>query len=387
MDFRSTLSSMVTASDASTTGGGIIMTTGVTAAGMVAAQCPVRGDLVEPLDVPQVLTVGLFDGISALRVAVDCLGWNLAGHISVEKNAEASRVVEANFAQSIFVTDVQSIDEAMVREWSLKFSQVSLILVAGGPPCQGVSGLNAAKKGALRDARSCLFTHVARVRELLKAGFPWAQVRSLMESVGSFNEEDEGHMSNSFGNSPWYIDASGLSLAHRPRLYWVDWELINLDHVQISTLPSGRTKVEFQVELNEQDFLEPGWKRVEAKPLPTFTTSRPMARPGFKPAGLRLCNEQELEAWRQDSHRFPPYQYQRCHSLTNKKGQFRLPNCTEREVVLGFPKGYTRQCMSKTHGSVAHTDCRLTLLGNSWNVTVVAWLLSQLDNCWASMNL
>lgn len=46
---------------------------------------------------------------------------------------------------------------------------------------------------------------------------------------------------------------------------------------------------------------------------------------------------------------------------------------------MGFPKGYTRQCLSKArHGSVLHQDTRLSLLGNSWNVTVVAWLLSQM---------
>jgi hypothetical protein len=29
-------------------------------------------------------TIGLFDGIGGLRVAVDALGWNVQGHVSVE---------------------------------------------------------------------------------------------------------------------------------------------------------------------------------------------------------------------------------------------------------------------------------------------------------------
>jgi hypothetical protein len=46
---------------------------------------------------------------------------------------------------------------------------------------------------------------------------------------------------------------------------------------------------------------------------------------------------------------------------------------------MGFPRNYTMMCLAKQQqGSEAHTDCRLTLLGNSWNVTVVSWILSQL---------
>ena len=48
-------------------------------------------------------------------------------------------------------------DEEMVQEWAVKYSNVGVVLVGGGPLCQGVSGLNAHRKGALRDARSSLF--------------------------------------------------------------------------------------------------------------------------------------------------------------------------------------------------------------------------------------
>ena len=46
---------------------------------------------------------------------------------------------------------------------------------------------------------------------------------------------------------------------------------------------------------------------------------------------------------------------------------------------MGFPSGYTTQCLKKSeHGSDAHRDCQLTLLGNSWHVGVVAVLLGTL---------
>ena len=154
MDFRSDISDVVTASDASTTGGGVTASVGLSPEGAVASACKVRGDIVEPADLPSVLTVGLFDGIGALRVAADSLGWNVAGHISVEKGVEGAHVVESRFPQSIHVDTVEEVSLSMVKEWSQLFTQVSLVVVGAGPPCQGVSGLNAARKGALRDSRS-----------------------------------------------------------------------------------------------------------------------------------------------------------------------------------------------------------------------------------------
>lgn len=78
---------------------------------------------------------------------MDTLGVPEAGHISVEKSPEARRVVESYFADTILVEDIEQVDEAMVRQWSLRFSNVGLVVVGAGPPCQGVSGLNSDRRG------------------------------------------------------------------------------------------------------------------------------------------------------------------------------------------------------------------------------------------------
>ena len=381
MDFRSQISPVVTASDASETGGGVTASDGLTDLGVVASDCRVRGDVIEPLELTGVLTVGLFDGVGALRVAADALGWNVAGHISVEKSRPAARVVEHHFPGSILVDDVQKVDLEMVKSWSQRFTQVALVVIGAGPPCQGVSGLNAARKGALRDERSCLFAHVNRIRELVRQCFPWAQVQAIMENVASMDVQDQTLMTKSFGSEPWYIDAACVSLAHRPRLYWVDWELFEAPAVCFGTTPTGRQSVSLTVQLDCKQFLTPGWRKVEEGAFPTFTTSRPRASAGYKPAGIHQCTVAEKERWVQDDHRFPPYQYQDKHCLRNKRGHTRLPNIQEREVIMGMPKDYTLNCLPKgEQGSQAHLDCRLSLVGNSWNVTVVAWLLSQLGS-------
>ena len=57
------------ASEASSYGGGFCVSEGVIPMGAHASQCKVRGNLPEIEDHIQVLTIGLFDGIGAFRVA------------------------------------------------------------------------------------------------------------------------------------------------------------------------------------------------------------------------------------------------------------------------------------------------------------------------------
>ena len=132
--------------------------------------------------------------------------------------------------------------------------------------------------------------------------------------------------------------------------------------------------------IDEKEFLEPGWKRVKHKPLPTFTTVRPSDQPGRKPAaGLSRCDEATLSRWKEDQRRFPPYQYREENCLTNRKGALRMASVTEREVTLEFPAGYTRNCAPKNEQKGFAYEClRHTLLGNSWSVPVVMCLLYDL---------
>ena len=382
INMRSPFDPKVTASDASTSGGGICVTRGLTPYGEAASLSKVRGDFPEEQDCSQILSVGLFDGIGGLRVALDLLRLPIAGHISVEQNTAAQRVVESFFPDTVTVEDVNLVTDECCAEWALKFGSVCLVLVGAGPPCQGVSGLNADRRGALRDLRSCLFKHVPRVVALLRKHFPWAQIHVLVENVGSMDYEDCSVMNKAFECEPWFIDSSGVSLCHRPRLYWTSWDLFESEGVTIQHGSDGRLPIRGEVKLerdyDEKDFLESGRRRADpTKAFPTFTTSRPSAKPMRKPAGLNTCSPDEVARWKEDSHRYPPYQYRKSNCLINSSGEYRTPSIIEREAILGFPCNYTKQCMKKQfHDTTDHQDCRKTLLGNSWSVPVVAWIIS-----------
>ena len=383
MDFRLRMEPQVTASDASSTGGGICASVGLTSYGHLAQSALLRGKEEEPFSTVEVLTVGLFDGISALRVAAELLHLPVAGHVSVECHAGAQRVVEAAFPGSLHYGQVQDIDREVVQEWARSYPSVGVVLLGAGPPCQDVSGLNVDRAGSQKGARSSLYKEVPRIRGLVQQYFPWAQVHLLCESVASMDGADRGAMSHDLELQPLRVDAVGVSLCRRPRLYWLTWDIESEEGISPQT-PVGTgwevySPVELHATINAKDYLEPGWFLPPGVRLPTFTTARPSAKPGRRPAGLHTCDEATLERWGRDSHRYPPYQYKPENCLHHAQKEVRVASIIEREVILGFPAHYTEQCLPKQQRQgTAWEDMRKTLLGNTWSVPVVLLLMKQL---------
>ena len=384
MSFRLPMVEQVTASDASTTGGGLSSSIGLTSYGVMASTALVRGDRKEPFDFIQILTIGLFDGISALRVAVDILELPVAGHVSVECNPAAQRVVESAFPGSICISHVQDVTSEEVQRWACEYTSVGVILIGAGPPCQDVSKLNADRAGSQKSLRSSLYKEVPRVEALCKQHFPRAQVHTLVESVASMDEVDRAAMTRDLGVTPMRVDAAGVSLARRPRLFWCSWGLVEEPGVSIRTLLPANPDAQYHdvqlaANIEEKEFVTPGWSLSPGCKLATFTTSRPSAKPGRKPAGLAQCDAASLERWRQDNHRYPPYQYKPEFCLHHSNGDVRVASISEREVILGFPLDHTQHCLPKGQRvGHAYDDLRKTLLGNSWSVPVVAILLKSL---------
>ena len=131
-DFRTEVQGMVTAIDASSTGGGVTRSKGLSPCKLLPPRCHNEVTFQSPL---------MFAGL---------------GHIAVEKNPEARRVTEARHPFSLMWDDVATVDAEVVKGWATHFSQASLIVIGAGPPCRG---LNADRKGALKDERSCLFAN------------------------------------------------------------------------------------------------------------------------------------------------------------------------------------------------------------------------------------
>ena len=281
------------------------------------------------------------------------------------------------------IASVQAVTPEVVAQWACDFANVGVVLLGAGPPCQDVSKLNADRRGSQRGQRSSLYKEIPRIKDLVTKAFPWAQTRLMVESVASMDDEDRESMSRDLGLHPVKVDSGNISLARRPRLYWCSWEIREEAGCRLEP-PTGEGWYQFRVvnleaTVDPCDFVESGWFLQPGCRMATFTTSRPSDRPGRKPAGIHTCDEATLYRWRQDSHRYPPYQYKPEFCVHHLDGRVRVPSIREREVVLGFPLDYTQHCLKKSERLGARFDDeRKTLLGNSWSVPVVASLLKQL---------
>ena len=258
-----------------------------------------------------------------------------------------------------------------------------MVLLAAGPPCQGVSGLNSSRLGAESDERSKLHSEVARVRRLIAQHFTWADtfiLIILMESVSSMSASDRVVMSRGVGILPYELDAIGISPCRRPRLFWFNWTIQSNNSIiiykPITTEPDDYGRIVFLLSCDPSPYLMPGWELAGGSDhkLPIFTTSQPKARSGFQPAEIENCSERDLIYWREDRFKFPPYQYKYVHGLIRTKRGWRLPNIAEREAMMGYPLGYTEQAWSKTRRKqdpIGLDDLRLSRVGNSCSVPLV----------------
>ena len=386
IDFRVVSSDIATASDASCLGGGICASDGLTELGAKVAVAPFRGQ--QQGDVPDagLVCISLFDGISAARVALEVLQARVCLQVSVEPDLSARRVVEANFSDVIHVAKVEDITAEMCREWASKSTRASLVLLTAGPPCQGVSSLNAHRKGAMDDERSRLHFAVQHVLSHVREAFPWCRTAFFQESVWSMDAEDRKVYTQAAQVLPYRACCSGMVPCKRDRLYWFDWSLESEPGVTLYPPPNSAAEsygqVVFNTDVDTSGLFKPGWAPPTGKTPGTFTTAQPSLLPRPWPAGLARCDESTLQRWRADRHRFPPYQYRPAALLYHPdRPEGRIPDVQERERLLGFPVDYSFTCLPKNEikaNPLRHEDVRMTLLGNSWSVPVVAYFFLQL---------
>ena len=377
MDLRAPYDATVTASDASETGGGLSFSAGLTQFGVDAVSKSVRGLGDAGDDDRQVLVISLYDNIAACRVALDVLGAKVSGYIAVEPDVSARRVVESSFASTLFVQSVEEVSDSTVRGWACQFSRAECIIVSSSLPLSGTSMFN-----------DChVQSEVSRIRGLSEKYFPWADIFVLVGSLSSLSEHVRASISRGVGILPYELDAVGITPCRRCRLFWFNWKISTEEQVEIEKPLTARAedygRINFLLDCPPDPYLTPGWSLAGGaeQKLPTFTAPQPKAQPGFLPTGIEGCTDRDISYWRDDRYKFAPYHYRYQHGLIHPRLGWRMASINEREAMLGFPLDYTLQAWSKSDRKKNHTgweDCRLSLLGNSMSVQVVAFLLKNL---------
>ena len=210
----------------------------------------------------------------------------------------------------------------------------------------------------------------------------WA-LRFCENVVG--DEEDVAKMSEELDMEAVEVCASDISRVRRPRLYWSGCGLD--DHGSFRREAGERAEVVRL--LGDKEPLEaipdPGWgwpggELDDNLKLPTFTRAIPRSRPPPAPAGLSSCSEETVQKWKSDRMKFPPYTYQPQFLFRHREtGDARVASAGEREVMMGFKRGYTLALFKKKPTSEKEAEeqevARQAALGNSFHCIVVAVLM------------
>ena len=150
---------LVTASDASESGGGACAAAGLTNFGVQTALT--LSQPVSPSPARGVVLVSLFGGIEAGMRAFNLLGVRVMLHISAEIDPQASRVARDLYPDMIHVRDVHELQPPLLAKMMGGIDPL-LVIIISGSPCQGLSGLNAQRK-ELDDPCSQIFFEAVRV--------------------------------------------------------------------------------------------------------------------------------------------------------------------------------------------------------------------------------
>ena len=222
MDLRNLVNPVVTASDASETGGGVCSSCSVTDLCLARLGGGVRAAAGSRAD--GLCLVETFGGIGGMRRSLEILGVVPALYLHSEIDEAANRVVQCNYPDQVSLGDVTKITEMQIRDIIRQHPNITHVLHGGGPPCKQVSGLNPGGAGVHGD-RSGLIDEMPRVRKLLRQAFPDCEHEDLCEMVTSLSREDQAHYDKVNGSLPVRICPSSFNWARRPRLYWPSWKL------------------------------------------------------------------------------------------------------------------------------------------------------------------
>lgn len=352
-DIRTPVSGLVTCSDASEQGGGLCGTAGLTPYGDLVLQgleerCNDRenvwfkaaGSCSTPVVKagPRVCVISLFDGIAALMVALSRLQCRVVAFAASEIDKACCRLVRTRWPGVIELGDITKIDHKIIKHLHDAVGyKIDLVIMGAGSPCQDLSGLKAGGQG-LRGEKSKLFFEVPRVYKLVKEQFR-TKVFSFVENVASMSEESVKEFSRELECVPVLIDAKYFTHCRRPRLFWATWGVLPQEGEEL--IDRGYY-LEWVFPVSQQDpstWLSPGCTWAGTL-LPTFTRPQRRNKPPYKPAGLSTASREAIERWTKDSYYVQVYNYESYNMITSEQGHLRLPLLKEKELLMGFDKGY-----------------------------------------------
>ena len=368
-DLRARVAHRVTCSDASPSGGGLCYSVGLTPLGELGSRVSrPRGSM----EAESYLSIEWFAGIGGMARSLERLGLRTHQAAVCELDADCLGVLRGHLPGCQVWKDIRAVSEEDIRMFFDRYPDARGVVQSGGSPCQGLSKLSSERQH-FEDERSGLFFELVRVMALVQA----EAVRRGMWHFGFVENvvcdpEDQRIFREMTGWGQFLICSGTMSHVRRPRFYWIS-EAMDFSEVGFTEPGVGYTVVHLVGPKEDPAWwVSPGWTWVSALvpcSLPTFTRSIPRSKPPPRPAGLQHTPSDAVSRWRLDSFRYPPYTYKKEFCM-EKENFFRVACAAEREALMGFSPGHTRDRKRKIS-----EDVRCSMLGNSFHTGVVSVLL------------
>eukprot|EP00438_Fugacium_kawagutii_P035066 Skav236673 [mRNA] locus=scaffold338:400738:405778:- [translate_table: standard] len=397
-NLKAPIDPVITASDACETGGGACFASRLSRVGeeelLKQMEEPLNEEALVSLDfragAEKIVAVDLFAGIGGLERALHLAGVQPCYSVAVDKDADCRRCLRRNFPGMEFWSDITTVTKEKVKSWLKKVPDATGVVTGMmGSPCQGLSTLSVDRQH-LEDPRSKLFYAGAEVIKMIKevAEEEGLWSLNLVENVVP-DEQDIREMSRVLGDSPIMVDAGLLSRVRRPRLYWVDVDLMDMEEIEAYPTEEFRVLQYGSGFEDDEVFLEPGhrWEGgADANVrFPTFTRSIPRKAPPKSPAGIRNTPPDAEERWRAHDYRYPPYTYRKEFMIQTEDSLLQPLQARERERLMGFLPDHTLGMAKKMPETPeerqALEDQRCAAIGNSFHTVAVASILD--DPMWS----
>jgi len=203
--------------------------------------------------------LSLFDGISCARVALNKANISVDVYYASEIDKHAISISKKNWPDIIHVGDVQTIDGRF--DLNTDFGG-GIDLLIGGSPCQDLSIAKDNREG-LRGKKSSLFFEYVRILHQIKPKY------FILENVASMPKEAKAEITRHLGVEPIMIDAALVSAQRRKRLFWTNIPNVKLPkdrNIFVKDILESEVHEKYFIdEVTLQNILE---KMRQGKPLP-----------------------------------------------------------------------------------------------------------------------
>ena len=321
-----------------------------------------------------VMVLSLFNGIGGAFRCYDVLGLLPVIRIAVEKDAGANRVTTRRWPGTVVISDVAEVNRELVRSWARQYLNIEEIHLWAGFPCVDLSRAKFGREN-LWGEQSSLFWHIPRIKTLLAEEFGHTvKIRWVCENVASMDRAAAEEISYELECAPYQVDSVQAVPMRRPRFSWTSEQLENVfPDVWLEDRAYWKEVMAYADYPAVTQWITPGYTwngESEGSCFPTCMKAIARSRPPPRPAGLEKCDQATISRWKEDSYRYPPYQYAWKHLLTTSS-TWRLFNEEEKEVLLGYGIGHTKSCWAASKAKQdpqGFSDARHSYLGDSFSI-------------------